>query len=108
MSLLSCEFLPYAWIDVAILIVCVAAEICRRFRACTHLVSDIYSMRYMTDYGFVHGNRIPLSSSAVLEKKAARKKLLEQVYEKRRLNYQRYIRKLQDNLNKTEIDANFD
>lgn len=41
-SLLSCKFLSYAWIDVAIVIVCVAAEISRHFLACEPANLAIY------------------------------------------------------------------
>ncbi len=44
----------------------------------------------MIEYGFAHSQRIVLSSS-VQEKKAARRKLLEEVERKRRQNYLRLI-----------------
>ena len=49
----------------------------------------------MTEYGFVHSRRIFLSSSTVAEKKEARRKLLEQVEQRRRENYIRWHKKMQ-------------
>lgn len=62
-------------------------------------------MRYMTEYN----SRVILSPGTITtEKKQERRKILEAVFERRKLNYQRYIRKLQDNLDKSEIDTIFD
>jgi len=62
----------------------------------------------MSEYGFVHSNRIPLSPATLTEKKAARQKLLAEVEARRKQNYLRYIRKLKDNLNKSKSDPIFD
>jgi hypothetical protein len=47
----------------------------------------------MTLYGFVHSNRITLSFSTVAEKKAARRKILAQVEQRRRENFRRLMQK---------------
>lgn len=64
--------------------------------------------QFMSEYGFIHGNKISLSPATLAEKKAARKKLLDQVNERRKQNYQRYLRKLRDNLdNNPEKEMGF-
>jgi len=42
------------------------------------------------------------------EKKQERSKLLAEVEARRQQNYQRYIRKMRDNLNRNKIDLFFD
>jgi len=49
----------------------------------------------MTAYGFAHSRRVSLSSTTVQEKKEARKKLVEEVFQRRREIYKRFIEKNQ-------------
>ena len=49
----------------------------------------------MTEYGFTHSRRMSLPSNTVQEKKEARRKLLEDVFQKRRENYLRWQKKMQ-------------
>jgi hypothetical protein len=64
-----------------------------------------YTPLNMTEYGirpqFTH-------LSTTNEKKEERRKLLAEVNARRQQNYQRYIRKLRDNLSKNKIDLFFD
>jgi hypothetical protein len=56
-----------------------------------------------------YGSRSPLTHTpTTTEKKQERSKLLAEVEARRQQNYQRYIRKLRDNLNKNKIDLFFD
>jgi hypothetical protein len=45
----------------------------------------------------------PLTPQTVNEAKAQRRKVLDGVFERRKLIYKNYIRKLRNNLNKSEI-----
>jgi|ERR1051326_8104033 hypothetical protein len=47
----------------------------------------------MTAYGFTHSGRMSLPSDIVREKKEARKKLLETVFQRRREIYKRFMEK---------------
>jgi hypothetical protein len=47
----------------------------------------------MTEYGFVHSKRILLSPSEGTKKKEARKKLLEEVFQRRKENYMHLMQK---------------
>jgi hypothetical protein len=49
----------------------------------------------MTAYHFTHATKTLLSSPDVQEKKAARKKLLEAVFARRRVIYTRHYQKMQ-------------
>jgi hypothetical protein len=49
----------------------------------------------MTEYGFTHSRRMSLTSDIVREKKEARKKLLEEVFQRRKENYLRWQKKMQ-------------
>ncbi len=53
----------------------------------------LYFQPAMSEYGFVHSNRISLSQDSVAEKKAARRKLLERVEQRRRENFRRLMQK---------------
>ena len=59
----------------------------------------------MTEYNL---RIIHTPQSLTIEKKQQRRRILDAVYERRKQNYQRYIRKLQTNLNKSKIDPLFD
>src|SRR5436305_435891 len=48
----------------------------------------------MTQYGFVHSRHIVLRSQYVQEKKAVRRKLLEEVERRRRENFRRFYAKI--------------
>jgi len=58
----------------------------------------------MTEYGGIS----QLTHTPTTEKKQERSKLLAEVEARRQQNYQRYIRKLRDNLNRNKIDLFFD
>jgi hypothetical protein len=68
---------------------------CRRFHdyACTHLVPGIYSTHYMTEYGVSHRSQLSEPPSSVQERKAARKKLLDEIWRRRRENYRHFMEK---------------
>ena len=75
------------------------------FHACVQVVSAIYSNHYMTEYN-LHSK--PATSNAVNTAKAERRKVLDGVFERRKLIYKNYIRKFHNNPNKREIDLIFD
>ena len=58
----------------------------------------------MTEYAGIS----QLTHTPTTEKKQERSKLLAEVEARRQQNYQRYIRKLRDNLNRNKIDLFFD
>jgi hypothetical protein len=71
---------------------------CPAFLAYSWLISYallLYFQPAMSEYGFLHSNRIALSLSTIAEKKAARRKILAQVEQRRRENYKRFKRKMQ-------------
>ena len=71
----------------------------RRFHACTQLVPGVYSTHYMTEYGVSHSEQLTDPSHTVQERKAARKKLLDEIWQRRRENYKHLMhnkRKLQE------------
>ena len=75
------------------MVVCLLAEVSRRFHACTQVVSDIYSIHYMTEYGVTHKRQIIQPDYHVEERKAARKKLLNEIWQRRRENYNQFMEK---------------
>ena len=58
----------------------------------------------MTEYH----SHVPPQSSSPNDKKAERRKIIDAVYERRRLIYKRYIRKLQNNPDNSKIAPSFD
>ena len=61
--------------------------------ACTHLVPEVYSIHYMIEDGVTHGRQLSEPSYNVQERKAARKKLLEAIRQRRRENYIHFMEK---------------
>jgi hypothetical protein len=60
---------------------------------CIHLVPDLYSPHYMTEYGVSHCGQLSRDSYDVQERKAARKKLLDEIWQRRRENYKQFLEK---------------
>ena len=60
---------------------------------CTQVVSDIYSIHSMTAYGVTHGKELTHPDYHVQERKAARKKLLDEIWRRRRANYKQFMEK---------------
>jgi len=65
------------------------------FRACFLPIPLLYFKPAMTAYHFTHSMKSPLSSTDVQEKKAARKKLLDEVEKRRRDIYTQHYKKMQ-------------
>jgi hypothetical protein len=75
------------------LIDCLFADVSRRFHACTQVVPDIYSPHYMTAYGVTHSRQLTHPDYHVQERKVARKKLLDEIWQRRRENYRHFMEK---------------
>jgi hypothetical protein len=75
------------------------------FHACVQVACGIHSTHNMTEYNLYSK---PTTTNAVNHAKAARRKVLDGVFERRKLIYKNYIRKMHDNLNNNKIDLSFD
>jgi hypothetical protein len=75
------------------------------FHACVQVVLDIYSTHYMSEYSL---HTKPATTTTVNDAKEQRRKVLNGVFERRKLIYKNYMRKMQHNLNSNKIDLVFD
>jgi hypothetical protein len=64
----------------------------------------------MTEYGSTTLKPSPtsLSTDSVQQTREKRRKVLEAVFQRRKIIYKNHIRKLHNNLNKSEIDLIYD
>lgn len=85
---------------------CLLAEVFGRFHGCTQVVPNIYSTHYMIEYGRAHGKQLSQPDYHVEERKAARKKLLDEIFRRRGQRYRAMMerkRRLQGNSNLATI-----